>query len=228
MKKIFALTFTAMIILTCFTACKPKLKNGVLLQNAAGDSIAAVTKADGGITRDDAGNIIVLVTDANGKNVKGDNGEYETKAVALEHALVVGNTIECADFAMTIPNGWKNEKSFTGIMIKKEGTADLITVDNDRSASLADTLQKANTLVENMKTLAPSTNITNTSVEILGKKANFISGYASDDGTGKGAYLGYIIFTNENSVYTCNLISDHNMGENLEEYLDIINTLQYR
>ena len=95
MKKIFALTFAAMIILTCFTACKPKIKNGIVIQNQAGDSYAAVTKTDGGIARDDAGNVILLVTDANGKNVKDANGEYATKIVALDSALVVGDVIEC-------------------------------------------------------------------------------------------------------------------------------------
>lgn len=228
MKKIFALTIAAMIILTCFTACKPKIKNGVLLQNQAGENIAAVTQADGGIARDDAGNVILLVTDANGKNVKGENGEYETKAVALEHALVVGNVIECNDFAMTIPNGWSNEKSFTELMIRKDGTADLITVRSDRNASLADTLQKVTALINNIQVLNPNAVIKNTSVDILGNKASYMSGYAADDGTGKPAFFGYIIFTHEGSVYSCNLISDHDMNQNLDEYLKIINTVEFR
>lgn len=228
MKKIFALTIAVMTILTCFTACKPKIKNGVLLQNQAGENIAAVTQANGGIARDDAGNVILLVTDANGKNVKDANGEYATKAVALEHALVVGNVIECTDFAMTIPNGWSNEKSFTELMIRKDGTADLITVGNDRSASVSETLQKVTALINNIQALNPSAVIRNTSVDILGNKANYLSGYVADDGTGKAAFLGYIIFSHEGSVFICNLISDHDMNENLDEYLKIINTVEFR
>lgn len=228
MKKIFALTIAVMTILTCFTACKPKIKNGVLIQNQAGENIAAVTQANGGIARDDAGNVILLVTDANGKNVKDENGEYATKAVALDHALVVGNVIECNDFAMTIPNGWSNEKSFTELMIRKDGTADLITVKNDRNASVAETLQKVTALVNNIQALNPNAVIRNTSVDVLGNKANFLSGYVADDGTGKAAFLGYIIFSHEGSVYTCNLISDHDMNENLDEYLKIINTVEFR
>ena len=228
MKKIFALTFAAMIILTCFTACKPKIKNGIVIQNQAGDSYAAVTKTDGGIARDDAGNVILLVTDANGKNVKDANGEYATKIVALDSALVVGDVIECNDFAMTIPNGWSNEKSYTELMIRKDGTEDLITVNSLRNVSLAKTLQDTVALIDNIKKLNPGAKITNTSVDVLGKKANLISGYAADDGTGKSAFLGYIIFSHEGTVFSCNLISNHDMNENLDEYLKIINTIEYR
>ena len=76
MKKYFALIISVIVILTCFTACKPKLKDGVLVTDAAGKGYAAVTQEGGGAARDDAGNLVVLVTDKNGKNVKGDNGEY--------------------------------------------------------------------------------------------------------------------------------------------------------
>ncbi len=228
MKKIFALTFAAMIILTCFTACKPKLKNGVVLQNQAGDSFAAVTKTDGGLARDEAGNIIVLVTDANGKNVKGENGEPATKKIALDTALVIGNVVECNDFAMTIPDGWSDSGSFTELMIKKDGTADIITVNSFRNASINETLQNSITLIDAIKTINPSAVITNTSVEILGQKAHYISGYVADDGTGKPAFIGYIIFSHEGAVFSCNLISDHNMNDNLDEYLKIINTVEYR
>ncbi len=228
MKKIFALTVAVMTILTCFTACKPKIKNGIVVQNQAGDSIAAVTQADGGLARDEAGNIIVLVTDANGKNVKDENGEYATKAVALDTALVVGNVIECNDFAMTIPDGWSNEKSFTELMIRKDGTADLITVNSFRDISIGETLQKTIALIDNIKLMHPSAVIKNTTVDVLGQKANYISGYVADDGTGKAAFLGYIIFSYEGAVFSCNLISDHDMNENLDEYLKIINTVEYR
>ena len=63
MKKIFALTVAVMTILTCFTACKPKIKNGIILQDQAGDVVAAVTKKDGGLARDEAGNIIKVELD---------------------------------------------------------------------------------------------------------------------------------------------------------------------
>lgn len=228
MKKIFALTFAAMIILTCFTACKPKIKNGIVLQDQAGNGIAAVTKTDGGLARDEAGNVIILVTDANGRNVKDENGEYATKAVAIDTALVVGNVIECNDFAMTIPDGWSNEKSFTELMIRKDGTADLITVNSFRNTSFNETLQNSITLIDAIKATKPDAVIKNTTVEVLGQKANYISGYVADDGTGKPAFLGYIIFVNEGIVFSCNLISDHDMNQNLDEYLKIINTVEYR
>ena len=63
MKKYFALIISVIVILTCFTACKPKLKDGVLVTDAAGKGYAAVTQEGGGAARDDAGNLVVLVTD---------------------------------------------------------------------------------------------------------------------------------------------------------------------
>lgn len=228
MKKIFALTIAAMIILTCFTACKPKIKNGELVTDAAGENIAIATQADGGLQRDDSGNIIVLVTDEDGRNVKDENGEYATKAVALEHALVIGNQIECADYAIRIPNGWSDSLSYTELIIKKDGTEDTLSIANERGGSLKDTLQLASTVYTNMQAGFPSAVIENKKIEVLGMEANFLSGYVADNGTGKGSYIAYILFEHENSVYTCNLISDRNMSENLDEYIDILNTIEFR
>ncbi len=228
MKKIFALTVAAMIILTCFTACKPKIKNGAIISDAAGENIAAATQADGSIQRDDSGNIIVLVTDEDGRNVKNENGEYETKAVALEHALVIGNQIECADYAIRIPDGWSDSMSYTELIIKKDGTEDTLSIANERGASLKDTLELASSVYTNMQANYPASVIENKTIEILGMEANFLSGYLADNGTGKGSYIAYILFEHENSVYTCNLISDRNMSENLDDYIDILNTIEFR
>lgn len=228
MKKIFVLTVAAMIILTCFTACKPKIKNGAIFSDAAGENIAAATQADGSIQRDDSGNIIVLVTDEDGRNVKNENGEYETKAVALEHALVIGNQIECADYAIRIPDGWSDSMSYTELIIKKDGTEDTLSIANERGASLKDTLELASSVYTNMQANYPASVIENKTIEILGMEANFLSGYLADNGTGKGSYIAYILFEHENSVYTCNLISDRNMSENLDDYIDILNTIEFR
>ncbi len=227
MKKILALTVTAMVILTCFTACKPKIKNGEVLTNLAGENIAVATKADGGLQRDEAGNIIVLVTDHNGKNVKGENGEYETKAVKLDHALVIGNKIECADYAITIPNGWSDSKSYTELIIKKDGTEDVISIANERGGSFNEALQKATSVIDTMKTSFGAAT-ENKGIKVLDRDATFLSGYLADNGTGKGSYVAYIIFEAENAVFTCNLISDRNMSENLDDYIKILNTVEFR
>lgn len=228
MKKILALTIAAMVILTCFTACKPKIKNGEIVTNAAGENIAIATKADGGLQRDDSGNIIVLVTDEDGKNVKDENGEYATKAIALEHALVIGNQIECADYAIRIPNGWSDSMSFTELIIKKDGTEDTLSIANERGGSVKEALEQANKMIDNMKTAFAGTVTENKKIEVLGKEANFISGYLADNGTGSGSYIGFVIFEAENSVFTCNLISNRNMSENLDDYIDILNTVEFR
>ena len=135
MKKYFALIIAIMVILTCFTACKPKIKDGALVTNQAGENFAAVTKAGGGVIVDDAGNLVVLVTDEDGRNVKGDNGEYATNKVALEHALVIGNRVECEKYAITIPDGWSDAKSFNGLNLMRDGSDDVIVI-NEREGDL--------------------------------------------------------------------------------------------
>ena len=67
MKKYFALILTFILILTCFAACKPSIKDGTVVTEFGGQGHAAVTEADGGVKRDEAGNLIVLVTDENGR-----------------------------------------------------------------------------------------------------------------------------------------------------------------
>ena len=74
----------------------------MVVENGAGEMMAVVTSPDGGIVRDEAGNIIVLVTDENGKNVKGENGEYKTNAIAMDHAIVLGRRVEAENYSVEI------------------------------------------------------------------------------------------------------------------------------
>ena len=234
MKKYFALIITAIIVLTCFTACKPKIKGGEVFTDAANNNYAAVTKEDGGIERDQAGNLIVLVTDSNGRNVKDDNGEYETKAVAIEHALVVGNRIECPRFAITIPNGWSDKLSFTDLVLTKDGTKDVIKVSVSTDKKLNDVVDEYNSLLGQIKSLHPSAEKGSREIKITDDiTGEFIYAYVADTGARDenlnvlSSYLGYIVFRNNTAIYTCQITSDRDMADQIDEIAEILGTLEF-
>lgn len=234
MKKYLALIIAIMVILTCFTACKPKIKDGALVTNQAGENFAAVTKAGGGVVVDDAGNLVVLVTDEDGRNVKGDNGEYATNKVALEHALVIGNRVECEKYAITIPGGWSDAKSFNGLSIMRDGTDDVIVI-NEREDSIENAMGDTSSVISLARSSYANTTYENKKVMIGDKEAQFISLYIPDNGTtdlngNPGAsYMGYIFFEHAGTVYTVRLGSTtKNMNEDLDEVISILETIEFR
>lgn len=234
MKKYFALIITAIIVLTCFTACKPKIKGGGIVSDAASNNYAAVTEENGGIARDEAGNLILLVTDVNGKNVKGDNGEYETRAVALEHALVVGNRIECPGYALTIPNGWSDKMSFSDLIISRDGTKDVVKISTSTDKKLVDVVDEKNGAVSQIKSLFPAADTGRQEVKITDDiTGEFFYAFVEDTGARDedlnvlSSYLGYIIFRSNTTIYTCMLTSDRDMTEQLDEITEILSTIEY-
>lgn len=234
MKKYFALIITAIIVLTCFTACKPKVKGGGIVSDAASNNYAAVTKEDGGIERDQAGNLILLVTDANGRNVKDDNGEYETRAVALEHALVIGNRIECPGYALTIPNGWSDKMSFSDLIISRDGTKDVVKISTSTDKKLVDVVDEKNGAVNQIKSLFPSAESGSREIKITDDiTGEFFYAFVEDTGARDedlnvlSSYLGYIVFRSNTTIYTCMLTSDRDMTEQLDEIAEILSTIEY-
>ena len=151
MKKYFALILSVIIILTLFTACKPQIKNGAVLQNGAGGEIAVVTSPDGGIVRDEAGNLIVLVTDHNGKNIKNENGEYQTNAVNMDHAFVMGRRVEAKYYSVEIPNGWSDAHTLNDLSITKDGTDESLVISVRENESATQAMEKVAPLFDNAK-----------------------------------------------------------------------------
>ncbi len=234
MKKYFALIITAIIVLTCFTACKPKIKGGGIVSDAANKSYAAVTKEDGGIVRDEAGNIVVLVTDVNGRNVKDDNGEYETKAVALEHALVVGDRIECPRFSLVIPKGWSDKMSFADLIISRDGTKDVVKISSTEEKTPIELSDEKVKALNNIKSLYPGSEFGAREVNIRDDiKGEFSYVYVADTGSRDedlnilSAYVGFIVFRNGATVYSCMLTSDRDMSDQIDEIINILGTMEF-
>ena len=226
MKKYFALILTFILIFTCFTACKPSVKDGMIVTEFGGKEIAAVTQADGGIVRDDAGNIIVLVTDAKGKNVKGENGEYETNPVALEHALVIGNTIEMPEYSIQIPNGWSNSVSFENLVLQKDGTAEVLTISVVKDKSLAEVTKERASVIGLATSNYQNVVSENKGVNVGDKDATLMSAFVPD-ANGAQVYLCYILFTHAGEVYSCMLNSNADASASIPEVLNILGTIDY-
>lgn len=227
MKKYFAVIFTFILILTCFVACKPKLKEGSLITNYAGENYAAVTQADGGIVRDGAGNIVVLVTDEKGKNVK-ENGEYQTNAIAFNHALVIGNTIEMPEYSIQIPNGWSNSKSFNSLVLTKDGTTDTLTLSTVDDKSIADVSQERLSIINVTKANYENT-VTESKTLSFGdiEEAAFYSVFVPDAGNGDSVYLSYIIFEKAGTVYSCMINAKSDISASIPEITDILATISF-
>lgn len=233
MKKYFALIISVIVILTCFTACKPKVKNGAVVENGVGEQIAIVTSPDGGIVRDDAGNLVVLVTDENGKNVKDENGEYQTNAVAMEHAIIIGRRVETQNYSVEIPDGWSDAYTLNDLQITKDGTDEsLVIAEKEGSASQA--MAKVSPIFDNAKKMYSNVISENTTVKINDSiTASFMSVYipqvkTDENGNPVPAYLGYFFFEEAGHTYSCKIEARRNVGENLDEFTNILSSINFR
>ncbi len=233
MKKYFALIISLIVILTCFTACKPKIKNGAVVENGAGHQIAIVTSPEGGIVRDDAGNIVVLVTDQNGKNVKDENGEYQTNAIAMEHAIVIGRRVETEYYSVEIPDGWSNAKTLNDLSITKDGTDESLKI-TKKEGSVSSEAAKILPLFENAKKMYSNVISENTTVQIKDNlSASYMSIYVphlktDDAGNPVPGYIGYFFFEKAGKTFTCKIEGRRNISENLKEFTDILATIEFR
>lgn len=223
MKKSIALLIVFMVVLTCFTACKRQnvINGGVMATDFNGNGIVpVVTQENGGIIRDEGGNVVVLATDENGNSYK-EKGEYVTKVVAIDHALVFDTRIEMADFSMDIPNGWSNEKSFDDVHIKKDGTEDMITI----SAMRDEKLEEVEAANSEMFKLFPGGATTNKTLTVAGEEAHLISAFTTVSDT--GVFLGFITFSHQGVVFRCRIGSDRDLTNELDSIVEILDTIQF-
>lgn len=234
MKKYFALITTAIIVLTCFTACKPKLQGGEVVTDAANQNYAIVTQEDGGIVRDIGGNLVVLVTDENGKNVKDDNGEYVTQSVLLKHALVIGDRIECPDYSLVIPNGWSDKTSFADLIITRDGTNDIVKISTIADKTMDELSEEKVKALRSIKSLYPGADFASRKVNIREDiEGDFSYVYVADTGSRDenlnvlGSYVGFIVFRHATKTYSCMLTSDRDMSDQVDEIVKILGTMEF-
>lgn len=230
MKKYLALIICAITVLTCFTACKPKAE---LIAD-----YPAVTKEDGGIIRDDAGNIIVHVTDADGRQVKGDDGEYQTTPIALEHPIVVGRRVEAPLYSINIPKGWSDKLTSADLDIIRDGTKDNLRIAVIKDSSPSEVLEQRTSTINLVKTKFSNAESGNKKYTIAnGIEAQYMYAWVEDTGVreddGKGnltvlsSFIGFIVFDYQGDIYSCSLSSNNNMNEDIDEIISILNTIEF-
>lgn len=223
MKKLIAVLIVFMVVLTCFSACKRQnvIKGGVMATDFKGNGVAAVvTKEDGGIIRDEAGNVIVLATDKNGNSYK-EKGEYVTKAVAVDHAIIFGKHVEMPDFAIDIPNGWSDAKSYDMLNIQKDGTNTKISIFSDREAKLVD-VQAGHA---NMIDLAATGTVVKTTQKVAGQDASVVYTYSTLGGS--SVFVGYIDFSYQGAVFTVQVSSDKDITSDWNDIVKIADTIVF-
>lgn len=224
MKKSIALLIVFMVVLTCFSACKRQnvIKGGVMATDFNGNGVVAVvTKEDGGIIRDEAGNVVVLATDENGNSYK-ENGEYVTKVVAVDNAIIFGKHVEMADFSMDIPNGWSDSKTYGYMLnIQKDNTNTKISIFSDRNAKLTDVQANHSKIVE----MAATGAITKTTQKVAGQEASVVYTYSTLGGN--SVFVGYIDFSYQGAVFTIQVSSDKDITKDWNDIIKIADTIKF-
>lgn len=225
MKKYIALILATFVLLSAFAACSTEIKGGEEVTDAAGETFAALTESNGGLARDEAGNLLLAVTDENGKAVTGENGETLTNAVALDHALVVGNRIECNTFAITIPEGWSNHNSYNDLNIINDADQTKIVISDFINGDLLTKAKERTTVIDlaidqfgdAAKTLRLD------DVEICGTKGFYDAVYNQNNGTS----IAYYHFQKGTVVYSVFVTGERDLSEIDKEIEKILNTLEF-
>ncbi len=234
MKKYLALFISAIIILATFAGCK----KAETIKTADNKEIPAVTQKDGGVIRDEAGNLIVYVTEANGRLTKGEDGEYVTSPVALERPIVVGRRVEAPLYSINIPNGWSDKLTVTDLDIVRDGTKDNLRIAIIKDTNMNDTLEQRTSVINLAKNNYPSAESNNKQITLEnGINAQYMytwvddTGVREDDGKGNltviSSFIGFIVFEYKGDIYSCNLSSNQNMNEDIDEIIDILNTIEF-
>lgn len=225
MKKYFALILTALILLTSFAACKGEFEGGELVTDKGGKGYAAVTKEDGGIVRDDAGNLIVLVTDKDGDNVKDENGEYATNQVGIDHALQIGDRMEMPGYSINIPAGWSNSKSYSSLVLKKDGSQDQLKIMTFKTSetTLAGKRDTNHLMIRGIQEQDANAVVVNKAITLAVGEANLEAAYSESLST----YLGYITYKRNNTIYSCMITSDRDLSDDLSTFVEIIDAIEY-
>ena len=210
----------------------------VTVINGGSDSLAAIEGEDGNIVRDEAGNVIVYVTDVDGNYLKDENGEFETTPATIDRHIVVGRRIEAPTYSINIPDGWSDKLTTFDLDIVRDGTKDNLRIGLIEDSTFDETLEQRTSVINIAKTNFPSAETGNKSITIGdGIKAtyNYVwvedTGVREDDGKGNltavSSFAGFIVFEYAGDVYSCSLISNNNMNEDIDEITDILNTIEF-
>lgn len=102
-KKIIAVACVLVVLAVTLAACGSKY---LIVENDDGMEYAAVTDEEGNTVVNEQGDIVVYVTDVDGDLVTDTNGEPQTNSITIPSVIADGDTVETADYTLTMPDGW--------------------------------------------------------------------------------------------------------------------------
>ncbi len=226
MKKYIALALSIMTLVCVFTACgkKPTGTEAVTVQG--GETLAVLTKEDGGLERNDQGDILMVVTEEDGKAVTDKDGEQQTTQVNLKTAFVYDNRIEFKDYYLEIPDGWTNDLSYTDLTIAKKGSDETIKIMRSEDKSLEDAMSNTESMFKTVKDINPAAVTSKSTIKINGEGCIFMSAYSKTEENEN--YLAYAFLENEGALYTFMVTAAHDLTGNLGEIEKILNSVEFK
>lgn len=230
MKKVLAISLALTFVALCFTACgngKKKIDGAEVYTDFANKEYAVMTEENGDLQRDSNGNLIVAVTDEDGNQKIGAGGEKLTEIQVIDHALIIGNTIELSDYYITIPDGWSNNSSYQGIQLKCDKDGDTISIDRIEDKKITDIEANCKSLINAANGNNEGATVTNKGFELDGKNCMYTSIYIPQAANGKPFFLGYIVYQGEDAIYRFQITSEKDVTDD-EEISGIIRSVQFK
>ena len=226
MKKYITLAISLMMLVCVFTACgkKPTGTEAVTIQG--GETLAVLTKEDGGLERDDRGDILMVVTEEDGKAVTDKEGEQVTTQVNLKTAFVYDNRIEFKDYYLEIPDGWTNDYSFTDLTIAKKGSDETLKIMRSEEKSYEEAYKNTEDMFKSVKDINPDAVTSKSLIKINGEGYTLLSCYSKTDDN--ETYLAYSFLENDGALYTFMITASHDLTGKLGEIEKILSSVEFK
>ncbi|MCR5150525.1 MAG: hypothetical protein K6B52_04815 [Clostridiales bacterium] len=225
--KAFAAATAALLLIIPMGGCGDKVSKDELVTDMNGEGVVAVTEDGGRIARDDYGNVVVEVTDENGKKMKDENGEYVTEGVELTKAVVIGNRIENAHCALTVPKGWSDASSYGSIQIQKDdGSTDSISIDTLEGT---DEMTVRESCLKLLDAIADSYSlkVKEDKLKIDGTAYTFDSVYVEKDSSGGKTFVAFIVVPTVQYVNKIMVTLHDDPAKGMNEINDILNSVEF-
>lgn len=160
-KKIIAVACALLTLVLAFTACGKATVTG-----DNGIEYEAVTDEEGNTVVNENGEIVVYVTDADGNYIEDEDGEPQTNVIDFPSVIVDGDTVETADFKLTVPEGWTVDSD--GKCVRNDDAGTSIEIALSRAFTEGETIdtvfakqqERAERIVKAIQQNYPNTTVT--------------------------------------------------------------------
>ena len=106
--KVKKIICSLLVFISLFSLCSCAEKTDtVSVSDGYGKKYTVMLDDNGFVKKDEYGKMLVVETDKDGKAVLDGDGNMKTSAVDTLFILTDGENVECSDFRLPIPEGWK-------------------------------------------------------------------------------------------------------------------------